>query len=29
VKAQKIDNAPGSFGRVAPEQNEVTLAWQR
>jgi hypothetical protein len=29
VKAQKIDNAPGSFGRAASEQNEVTLAWQR
>jgi len=27
VKAQKFDNVPGDFGRTAPEQNEVTLAW--
>jgi hypothetical protein len=29
VKAQKIDNAPAGYGRTAPEQNEVTLAWHR
>ena len=28
VKAQKIDNAPRGFGRTAPDQNEVALAWQ-